>query len=165
MTDTVNVPLDVVADAIDCFWNAALGAAHERQSEVAADLASVMVQGFAAIATRLREHAAAPKDDRTETCVKCCGNGEIVTDWEEYLSPPEGAPADHATADCPACDGIGKVHPVYTNPAPSSELLEVAEALIPIARKDTRLGKAGDNLRKALNRLEDAIAKHKGPQS
>ena len=106
-----------------------------------------------------------PKDDRTETCVKCCGNGEIVTDWEEYLSPPEGAPADHATADCPACDGIGKVHPVYTNPASSSELLEVAEALIPIARKDTRLGKAGDNLRKALNRLEDAIAKHKGPQS
>ena len=54
---------------------------------------------------------------------------------------------------------------LYTHPAPSSELLEVAEALIPIARKDTRLGKAGDNLRKALNRLEDAIAKHKGPQS
>ncbi|MGR6533103.1 hypothetical protein [Brevundimonas sp. RM1] len=56
-----------------------------------------------ALATR--EEAPAETTD----CKTCAGNGEIVTDWDEYLSPPKGAPADHATADCPDCDGIGKV--------------------------------------------------------
>lgn len=40
-------------------------------------------------------------------CERCCGNGEIVTDWETYLHPPEGAEADAGTADCPDCDGRG----------------------------------------------------------
>jgi len=42
-------------------------------------------------------------------CDTCAGNGEIVTDWDGYLRPPEGAPADHAVADCPDCDGSGWV--------------------------------------------------------
>lgn len=63
----------------------------------------VTAHRLAALATR--EEAPGEKTD----CERCAGNGEIVTDWDEYISPPKGAPADHATADCPDCDGIGKV--------------------------------------------------------
>lgn len=42
-----------------------------------------------------------------ETCARCQGNGEIVTDWGLYLHPPAKAPADAGTADCPDCDGQG----------------------------------------------------------
>lgn len=47
--------------------------------------------------------------DRETDCPRCAGNGEIVTDWEEYLHPPKGAPGDHATAECPDCGGTGKI--------------------------------------------------------
>lgn len=57
-----------------------------------------------ALATR--EEAPADMTD----CKTCRGNGEIVTDWERYLGPPEpGDQGDEGTADCPDCDGIGKV--------------------------------------------------------
>lgn len=59
------------------------------------------------IVTALATREGAPAD--TTDCKRCAGNGEIVTDWNEYLSPPKGAAADHATTDCPDCDGIGKV--------------------------------------------------------
>ncbi|QTH19740.1 hypothetical protein HRJ34_15330 [Rhizorhabdus wittichii] len=42
-------------------------------------------------------------------CETCQGNGEIVLDWDVYLHPPEDAPADAGVADCPDCDGTGKV--------------------------------------------------------
>ncbi|HJR83472.1 MAG TPA: hypothetical protein VJ775_06050 [Sphingomicrobium sp.] len=42
-------------------------------------------------------------------CPTCAGNGEIVTDWAVYLHPPEGAPPEAGTADCPDCDGIGSL--------------------------------------------------------
>lgn len=38
-------------------------------------------------------------------CERCEGNGEIVTDWDLYLHPPEGAPGDAGTAPCPDCQG------------------------------------------------------------
>jgi hypothetical protein len=44
-----------------------------------------------------------------QDCARCAGNGEIVTDWPTYLHPPEGAPADAGTADCPDCGGTGTV--------------------------------------------------------
>lgn len=47
-----------IADALGCFWNAAIGEAHNRQSPVAMDVASVMAEGINAIAVRLRETAA-----------------------------------------------------------------------------------------------------------
>ena len=53
-----------------------------------------------------------------EQCARCCGNGEIVTDWDEYLRPPEGAEGDHATMDCPDCDGTGAA----PQPAPEDGL-------------------------------------------
>lgn len=48
----------ILADALDCFWNAAIGEAHNRQSAAAMDTASVMATGFAAVAARLREEPA-----------------------------------------------------------------------------------------------------------
>ncbi len=42
-----------------------------------------------------------------EQCDRCCGNGEIVTDWDEYLHPPKDADPDAGTATCPNCDGSG----------------------------------------------------------
>lgn len=43
----------------------------------------------------------------SEQCDRCCGNGEVVTDWQIYLHPPEGAEPDAGTATCPDCGGTG----------------------------------------------------------
>lgn len=40
-------------------------------------------------------------------CPRCCGNGEIVTDWERYRHPHEGDVGDEAVAECPDCNGTG----------------------------------------------------------
>ena len=45
------------ADAYECFWNAAIGTAQESQDSTAHAVAGALAQGYAAIATRLREHA------------------------------------------------------------------------------------------------------------
>jgi len=47
-----------LADALGCFWNAAMGAAHARQDFTATSVATVMVEGVAAVAARLEEHDA-----------------------------------------------------------------------------------------------------------
>lgn len=46
-----------LADALGCFWNAAIGSAHETQNSSAFAMASVMAQGFAAVQARLNEFA------------------------------------------------------------------------------------------------------------
>ena len=43
------------------------------------------------------------------TCERCQGNGEIVTDWERYLSPHKGDVGDEAVAECPDCGGEGVI--------------------------------------------------------
>lgn len=48
-------------------------------------------------------------EQRTETCQRCQGNGEIVTDWDRYRHPHENDVGDEAVAECPDCDGVGKV--------------------------------------------------------
>lgn len=45
-----------LADALGCFWNAAAGAARERQSLPAIEFADVLTAGVAAVAARLEEH-------------------------------------------------------------------------------------------------------------
>lgn len=45
-----------LADALDCFWNAALYATHEHQDSTANAVMHGMVEGVAAIAARLREY-------------------------------------------------------------------------------------------------------------
>ncbi len=42
-----------LAEALDCFWNAAIGAAHREQAGMS--FASIMAEGLAAVAERLRE--------------------------------------------------------------------------------------------------------------
>jgi DnaJ-class molecular chaperone len=49
----------------------------------------------------------------TETCERCQGNGEIVTDWERYLHALPGDAGDEAVAECSDCDGTGTVLPTY----------------------------------------------------
>lgn len=49
-----------------------------------------------------------PLREASGTCARCQGNGEIVTDLDLYLHPPEGAEPDAGTADCPDCDGQGE---------------------------------------------------------
>jgi hypothetical protein len=48
----------VIAEALDCFWNAAIGAAHARGDFDAMSTATVVSQGVAAVSARLREIAA-----------------------------------------------------------------------------------------------------------
>jgi len=46
-----------LADALGCFWNATIGAAHERQDSAAFSMASVLVEGIAAVQNHLVEQA------------------------------------------------------------------------------------------------------------
>lgn len=58
-------PLTAVqlADALGCFWNAAISAAVDRQSATAMDVASVMALGLAAVAERLSEPQITPPEE------------------------------------------------------------------------------------------------------
>lgn len=62
-----------------------------------------------AIASALSAQVQDVAEERTEVCERCQGNGEIVTNWERYRHPYEGDVGDEAVAECPDCDGIGKV--------------------------------------------------------
>ncbi len=42
-------------------------------------------------------------------CDRCCGNGEIVIDWDRYLKPLDGDIGDEAVRECSDCDGYGFV--------------------------------------------------------
>lgn len=44
-----------------------------------------------------------------QTCARCQGNGEIVTDWSRYTNPSPGDTGEEALAECPDCDGTGRV--------------------------------------------------------
>ncbi|RWX70453.1 hypothetical protein EN780_03400 [Mesorhizobium sp. M4B.F.Ca.ET.089.01.1.1] len=48
-----------LADAFGCFWNAAIGDAHNRQDATAFAVIGSMAEGFAAVERRLREHGEA----------------------------------------------------------------------------------------------------------
>lgn len=52
-SSTVPLTGAVLADALGCFWNAAIGEAHTRQGGM--DVASIMAVGIAAVAARLTE--------------------------------------------------------------------------------------------------------------
>lgn len=60
---------------------------------------------------------AASAEPEQEICQRCQGNGEIVTDWDRYKNPRPGDVGDEAVAECPDCDGTGKVDaPVAQEP-------------------------------------------------
>lgn len=56
---------DDLAEALSCFWNAAIGEAHNRQDSTAFAVASIMAEGFAAIERRLHELSTAPQESKT----------------------------------------------------------------------------------------------------
>lgn len=105
-----------LADALDEFWNAAIGNARNRQTETAADVASVMAEGIAAVATALRKAVWHPiseaKLDGTAYLVGWRDeHGEWVTrrawwdasfrsEWDDELGGSEhhGAWTDNAVA-------------------------------------------------------------------
>ncbi|MFG1332069.1 hypothetical protein V5F41_12555 [Xanthobacter autotrophicus] len=70
---------------------------------------------------------APPAESVEVDCQNCAGNGEIVTNWDRYLHSHPGDTGDEAVAECPCCDGTGKVS---TAPAPPPEpaKAEVVEA-------------------------------------
>jgi len=53
-----------LADALGCFWNAAIGAAHTQQEGMAT--AAIMAEGIAAVQHRLEEQSA---DDRIQKAI------------------------------------------------------------------------------------------------
>ncbi len=82
----------MLADALDCAWNAAIGAAHEQRSPGAMDTASVIASAFSAVANRLREQsgAADPADPDHSSDA-----GKMVTSEPEPVAwAMETAPKD-----------------------------------------------------------------------
>lgn len=65
---------------------------------------------FAAFLAALPQQASAEPVAENK-CSRCAGNGEVVTDWDEYLHPPEGSDGDHATEACQICNGTGRATP------------------------------------------------------
>jgi hypothetical protein len=61
----------------------------------------------------------APQDDVSTFCERCQGNGEIVTDWDEYLHPKDLASEEASLAECPDCDGQGTIAPGPSDTTPS----------------------------------------------
>lgn len=47
---------EILADALDCFWNAAIGAAHEKQDSTVFAVVGCIAEGVQAVSNRLREH-------------------------------------------------------------------------------------------------------------
>lgn len=102
--------------------------------------ASVIEEIYAAI-TRHESLSPLPQVVGHETCDRCQGNGEIVTDWERYKHPHEGDKGDEAVAECPDCGGEGIIDHPAAQPAPSDQTV-------------------GDNQpRYTTKRLHDEIAK------
>lgn len=121
-----------LADALGCFWNAAIGAAHERGSYDAMSTASVMASGFAAVQARLLEIAAlttepaSPQEpdfastiaalikDECESgaaagwrsCTGCHESNEGYETGRYPYSPMFGCHVGHG---CSECGGLGVV--------------------------------------------------------
>lgn len=69
-----------LADALSCFWNAAIGEAHNQRSDM--PVASIMAEGFAAIERRLREQTTSAIEEAIEIAVKYGGcDGAHHKDW------------------------------------------------------------------------------------
>lgn len=106
-----------IADALDCFWNAAIGAAHERQSSTAMDVASVMAEGIAAISTRLKEHTALSRPNVDEAPIPmilhCPSCGLQHIDEPDERTPDWSNPP-HRSHLCHGCGCIWRPADVAT---------------------------------------------------
>lgn len=64
-----------------------------------------------------------------ETCQRCQGNGEIVTDWERYKHPAPGDVGDEAVTECPDCHGTGNIESA-AQPQPSGSGADGLDAAV-----------------------------------
>ncbi len=116
-------PTNKLADALGCFWNAALGATHTYNDATANAVMSGMVQGVAAVAERLRElDDAAPQPapapvqvDGVTECDGCGATGFVG----EML-------------DCPDCAGTGFLDAVGNPADPPEQPPAPGEAELPL---------------------------------
>lgn len=84
-----------LAEALECFWNAAIGEAHQQQEGMAT--ASMMATGLSAVALRLRELSAASAPEATHRHKKrgteyvLIGYGKMQTEkWRTWQRHPIG---------------------------------------------------------------------------
>jgi hypothetical protein len=111
--------LEIVADALDCFWNAAIGSAREAQDSTALAISGSLAQGFAAMASRLREPAALTTPAPAE-CPSCHGLN---------TSCPDGCGRDPET---------GELNGTILTPAPAVSTDEIV-AMLKDVRADCHL--------------------------
>ncbi|MER8967687.1 hypothetical protein NKI25_18530 [Mesorhizobium sp. M0808] len=70
MSSGKTLTAEMLADALGCFWNAAIGDARDKQDSRVLAVASSMAEGFAAIESRLREQA--------EPAITSAVDGEVL---------------------------------------------------------------------------------------
>jgi hypothetical protein len=98
-----------LADALSCFWNAAIGAAHERQEGF--DTANIMVSGFSAVEQRLREIDSATPDTRDALIKELVGALGEIADIKERKKDLYPSDWREQIAACPECQRY-KNHPI-----------------------------------------------------
>lgn len=115
--------LEAITDALECFWNASIGAARDSQDSTAIAVAGSLSEGFAAIARRLREHATTTEatsvvSDNAVAVVRKEGFGPYSIDMlevENWSILPNGTKL-YTKPSAAVPDGyrlIGFVHPAY----------------------------------------------------
>ena len=103
-----------LADALDCFWNAALDGVRRHDDATANAVMNGMVQGFAAVAARLREHDAQPAPAPVHPCTMGVDCEEAGVCYASANGQPEQCGA-HPPA--PAADGAGELPPIERDEA------------------------------------------------
>lgn len=100
--------------------------------------------------------ATTPADSGGEAvdCETCQDNGEVVTDWSRYLHSHEGDKGDEAVAECPDCDGTGKVAHPCASDANEIERLPADVISLVIAARNVAFDEAPS--REALKELDKA---------
>ena len=93
-------------------------------------------------------------------CETCCGNGEVVTDWERYKHPHDGDVGDEAVADCPDCDGNGKIE--VPSLAAQDGLVEALEDAIAFMAGDISGSAQRDGI---IKQAQAALSAIKGDKS
>lgn len=100
-----------LADALDCFWNAAIGEAHTRQAGM--DVASILAEGINAVSIRLKERAAmlaAAPEPPANSQGSLDGSEPMMTDEEfKQLVAEVGQPEDtlpYLRVPSPAADPV-----------------------------------------------------------
>jgi hypothetical protein len=126
-----------LADALDCFWNAALDGVRRHDDATANAVMSGMVQGFAAVAARLREHDAQPA--------------------QEFL------PAE----DQPPLAGIAGCRPLERAPQPAPAPVQVDDGWLRMTRaaRDIQARHLDNHQGDVYHAMQSLVAKYGAPRT